>query len=385
MFNRKSIKKGIIAILSAVLASLCAFGGCSGADKETAETTVDFVVEVKKGRDPVVLQLTDTQIIDSSQRRTTDRISAGEIEYWAKDKKEDRCYKYIRDVVNRTSPDLIILTGDIIYGEFDDDGSCLTEFVAFMESFQIPWAPVFGNHDNESKMGVDWQCEQFENAEYCLFKQRELLGNGNYSVGIKQNGKIIRAFYMLDSNGCSNYSLESLASGHLKPSKGFGQDQIDWYNESIKELKAKYPDVKISFAFHIQSRVFLEALEEKYDFTGKPLDLDENGVAGDLGYVAYSFSTWEDGYVWENMKQLGVDSIFVGHEHSISASVVYEGIRLQFGQKSSTYDSISYRGRMNEIIISSVDAGMPIVGGTVMYISHVDASITPFIVLCEEE
>ena len=380
----------MVVLLSVVLASVCTLSGCSGLDnvfgKKNKETTVDFVVEVEKGRDPIVLQLTDTQIIDSSQQRNPNRLGAEKTEYWAKDKKEDRCYKYIREVVNRTQPDLIILTGDIIYGEFDDDGSCLTEFVAFMDSFEIPWAPVFGNHDNESIMGVDWQCEQFENAEYCLFKQRELFGNGNYSVGIKQNGKIVRAFYMLDSNGCANYSIQSLACGHFKPSQGFGQDQIDWYKTSIQELKAKYPDVKISFAFHIQTRVFFDALQVKYGFSGQPLDLDKNGVAGDFGRVPYNFSAWDyNGFIWEDMKQLGVDSVFVGHEHSINSSVVYEGIRLQFGQKSSAYDSISYRGETGEIIISSVDAGMPIVGGTVIQISQEDASINPYIVLCEEE
>ena len=387
-FKKGAISKGIVVLLSTVLACVCAFSGCSVFEDlfGEEETTVDFVVEVEDGRNPIVLQLTDTQIIDSSQQRTSGRLDAESEEYWAKDKKEDRCYKYVREVVNRTNPDLIILTGDIIYGEFDDDGSCFTDFVAFMESFEIPWAPVFGNHDNESTMGVDWQCEQFENAEHCLFKQRELYGNGNYSVGIKQNGKIVRAFYMLDSNGCGSHSAKSFECGHFKDTQGFGQDQIDWYNVSIQELKAKYPDVKISFAFHIQIGAFMDALQEKYDFYGKPLDLDKNGVEGDFGYVGYGFSSWDaNGRVWANIKELGVDSIFVGHEHSISSSVVYEGVRLQFGQKSSTYDAICYRGESNEIVVSSVDAGMPIVGGTVIEISHTDASIHPYIVLCEKE
>ena len=159
-----------------------------------AETTnpalelVDFVVSVPEDRQPVILQLTDTQIIDSSQVRTPDRLGGLLPQLWGEDKKDERCYDYLREIIENTNPDLIILTGDIIYGEFDDSGKSLLEFVEFMESFNIPWAPIFGNHDNESKMGVDWQCEQFENAENCLFIQRELTGNGNYTVGIEQNG-----------------------------------------------------------------------------------------------------------------------------------------------------------------------------------------------------
>ena len=384
------IKKKLIVLMSMILAGVFAFSGCAEIEnifgKNTQETTVDFVVEVKKGRDPIVLQLTDTQIIDSSQQRTVGRLSGDETEYWAKDKKEERCYKYVREGINRTRPDLIILTGDIVYGEFDDDGSCLTEFVAFMDSFEIPWAPIFGNHENESHKGVDWQCEQFVKAKYCLFKQGDLTGNGNYSIGIKQDGKIVRAFYMLDSNGCGNPSDETLASNHFKRSMGFADDQIAWYNASIQKLKAKYPNVKISFAFHIQMQIFMQALEEKYDFYSGSLDLDKEGVVGDFGYVGHKFSGWDAiGTVWENLKSLGVDSMFIGHEHSISSSVVYEGIRLQFGQKSSTYDALNYKGERGEIISSSVDAGMPLVGGTVIQISGKDASIVPYIVLCEEE
>ena len=278
------------------------------------------------------------------------------------------------------------MAGDLIYGEFDDNGSCFLSLVEFMDSFEIPWAPIFGNHENESRMGVDWQCKQFLKAKHCLFKQGDLTGNGNYSIGIKQGGKIVRAFYMLDSNGCGNPSDETLASNHFKRSMGFADDQIDWYNRSIQTLKAKHPEVKISFAFHIQMNIFAEALEEKYDFYSGSLDLDQEGVVGDFGYVGHRFDGWDRiGIVWENLKELGVDSMFVGHEHSISSSMVYEGIRLQFGQKSSTYDAINYIGDRGEIIISSLDAGMPLVGGTVIQISSEDASIVPYIVLCEEE
>ena len=150
-------------------------------DETTEETTeeemetinfsdyVDFVVSVPEDREAVILQLTDPQIIDSSQCRTEDRLSSIGKDIWSPDKKDIRCYDYLREIIENTNPDLIILTGDIVYGEFDDNGENLLEIIEFFESFGIPWAPVFGNHDNESKMGVDWQCEQFENAEHCLF------------------------------------------------------------------------------------------------------------------------------------------------------------------------------------------------------------------------
>ena len=352
------------------------------------EEVVDFVVEAKRGRDPLVLQLTDPQIIDSSQRRTPDRLSQAEIEYWAKDSKEDRCYKYIRQIIENSSPDLILITGDIVYGQFDDDGSCLTEFVAFMESFNIPWAPVFGNHEGETNMGVDWQCEQFENAKNCLFKQRTLTGNGNYSVGIKQGDNLLRVFYMLDSNGCSSPSSATKANEQFKISEGFGGDQMEWYKASITKLKEVSPDTKISFAFHIPMQAMFYAFEQTYGVTAdnfQALDLDKVGKNGDIGYLGGMFGGWDkDMSVWEDMKKLGVDSVLVGHEHNISASIMYEGIRIQFGQKSSAYDSINYRTGLGKIEFSSVEVGEAIVGGTLMQISRADGMLLPMIMLYQE-
>ena len=122
--------------------------------KTPAVDIPDYVIEIEEGRDAIVLQLTDTQIIDAAQARPN-RVH--DPVFWATDQVEERCYDYITEIIGATNPDLIILTGDIVYGEFDDSGTALISFIKFMEGFRIPWAPVFGNHDNESEKGVDWQ------------------------------------------------------------------------------------------------------------------------------------------------------------------------------------------------------------------------------------
>lgn len=340
----------------------------------------DFVVEVPEGRDPVILQLSDTQIIDAGQARPgRDGVLYN---FWATDQIEERCYDYLTEVITATNPDFIIITGDVIYGEFDDNGSVWTSFINFMESFQIPWSPVFGNHDNESAMGVDWQCEQLEKATYCKFDQKELTGNGNYSVAIAQGGEIKRVFYMLDSNGCGNVSEESLKNGHTTKDTGFAQDQIAWYTKQIERLKEYLPEVKISFAYHIQQAVFKDAYA-KYGFNQaekyQTINLDTmEGVAdGDFGYIGRQLKgPWDDNKaVYNGMKALGADSIFVGHEHCNSASVVYEGIRFQFGQKSSEYDRFNCIDANGNITGSDSKTGTSLIGGTVIVLSEEDATI----------
>ena len=332
---------------------------------------VDFIIEIPKGKMPVILQLSDPQMLDSSQA-VKGRLSEGEDTYWAKDKKEERCFKYIRETVKETSPDLILIAGDIVYGEFDHDGSALLSFVEFMDSFDIPWAPVLGNHETESRMGADWQCEQLHNAKNCLFKQRTLTGNGNYTVGIKQDGKLIRVFYMMDSNS-GHPSDASIANGHSVHSAGFGDDQIAWYTDSIKEIHRVSPNTRIGFMFHIALHAFENAYE-KYGYTRDrfsgifPLIIDEiDGTSTDFGVIMYPIDNWDkDNTVWNGLKELGVDVVLVGHDHEVSASVVYDGVRCQFGLKSSTYDSNIYVNENGKLVKSWVPAGTPMIGGTVM-------------------
>ena len=358
----------------------------NGMEKEEMLELVDFLVEVPEDREPVVLHLTDPQIIDASQMRTDDRLGGLLPDYWGADKKNERCYGYLREIITNTNPDLIIITGDIIYGEFDDNGSNLLEFINFMESFKIPWAPVFGNHDNESRMGADWQSQQLEAAEHCLFLQRRITGNGNYTVGIAQGNKLTRAFVMLDSNGASNASEETLANGHTQREIGFGQNQIKWYTKRVKAIKKESPDTKISFAFHIQLDVFGDAFAR---YTTDPsnhvfIDYDKNRQEGDFGYIEKYYGGFDkDRSIWNGLKELGVDSIFVGHEHANSASIVYEGVRLQFGMKCTAYDSLNYVSDYGVIEHTVYSTTTPWVGGSVFSMDADGNIVDPHIYYCE--
>ena len=370
----------------------------AGKKKTTADKVIlyspwnvpDFIVEVEEGREPVVLQLTDTQIMDSSQD-LGGVLGGSQPTMYAPSQMNARCFDYLTEVITATNPDLIILTGDNIYGKFDHNGSVWTAFVNFMDSFDIPWAPIFGNHDAESNMGVDWQCEQLMNAENCLFKQRELTGNCNYSVAIAQGDEIKRVFYMLDSNGVGSPSAATLANGHTSTTPGFASDQIAWYTEQITRMQETLPDLKVSFAYHIQDTLF-EVAYAKYGYvTWQPwaninVDLHEDKAEGDFGYIGYVKGEWAQDI--KKLKALGVDSIFVGHEHTSSASVVYEGIRFQFGQKSSRYDMYSWLDADGNVKHHEADepTESPLIGGSVIVLSEEDGAIADaYIYYCEDK
>ncbi len=342
----------------------------------------DFQVEVETGREVRVLQLSDIQILER-----TDGV----------DDTEESYKKYVRYVIEKTEPDFIIITGDLVYGKFDNDGNDLLDLINFMDSFKIPWSPVFGNHDNESEMGVDWQCAQLEASPYCLFKQRELTGNGNYMVAITQGGVPIRVFFMLDSNGCGGKSAATASNPHFKGSIGVEIDQLRWYVTTARSIKNSYPNIKISVAMHIQPYVFENAFSlygydselNDYGDLKSPIDLGLGGDGGDFGYLGRPRkNTWDESlYFWHFVKETGTDSIFVGHEHCNSISIVYDGVRLQYGQKSSTYDRANYveeDGSLTGYYAGQADGKKPLIGGTLMFLSK-DGSIKDGRIVLYEE
>lgn len=119
-----------------------------------------------------------------------------------------------------------------------------------------------------------------------------------------------------------------------------------------------------------------------------PINFDtlEGVEDGDFGYLGRGMKApWDADYrIITSMKQLGIDSIFCGHEHCNSVSVVYEGIRFQYGQKSSTYDRYNAVDADGNIIGSYGTAGTtPLIGGTAFSLSQTDGAImNPYIYLC---
>ncbi len=384
-------RKKWLALAMAGALSLSALAGCgetadpsssTGASSEEAKTpskwanTVDFVVETE-GDDFTVLQITDTQIIDGGQAEDTGNSLVNPTHYVNQtlDRIDALSFDAVDYAIQESDPDLIILTGDLIYGQFDHLGIVWPELVSFLDSYSIPWAPIFGNHEIESKKGVDWQCEQLVNSENCLFKQRELTGNGNYTVGVVNgDDELVRVFYMMDTNGNYNASTESRENGHCSNLNGFGEDQFEWFEGDVAKVKAAAPETELSLAIHIPLMAFNDALTP-YGYNGESqqqafqmnIDTHADKKADDFGYINTTYHSyyWDSDYkLWNLLKTNGFDSVYSGHVHENSASVVYEGIRLTFGLKSSLYDSTLWKKADGTLAKSNTDLGDPIIGGT---------------------
>lgn len=302
----------------------------------------DFVVQLGEGRKNTqikLLQLTDTQIIDSAQRRTPDRLRPDEIGAWQPQYFDVQCGNHIRSLVTQTSPDLIFITGDLVYGSFDDEGTTLEYFCRLMDSFKIPWAPVWGNHDNESARGIVWQCEQLQKSKYCLFKRGNVSGNSNYSIGIAVGDRLVRVLHMLDSNGCRRGN-----EGEVIKQRGIYPDQLALVKENTEKVtQAQGRCVPAFMAFHYPVDCFETAeIAKGYKTESRPLyvlGVDVEAKDGDFGFCleAYDQITTNGGFI-DFIKTQNVDGVFVGHVHKNTASIKYENVRWTFGMKTGQYD-----------------------------------------------
>lgn len=298
----------------------------------------DYIINFNLDREIRVLQLADIQLIDVENARPTryDQLyntyfQSGVLSHY------ERAWKYVDEAVLLGIPDLIVLTGDNVQGETDDDGSDWLELIEKLDSYNVPWLCVFGNHDNESAMGVTWQCLQLSASKNCVFKSGNVSGNSNYSVLIAKNGEPQYMFYMLDSNGATQYPNnygEGILPTNVDISKiqqhlGVQQDQILWFYSSYLKASAKFGKIPSLMFFHIppiQSNLEVDFNEGAYTVTDSAFGIYKEVIGGFDGSGLISFA-----------KNTNCKGMFYGHQHNVAVSSVYEGIRMTHGLKTSTH------------------------------------------------
>ena len=123
-------------------------------DKET------FALRIPTDRDYKILQLTDLHLGFG--------IFSG--------KKDRLALSAVTELIHRTNPDLIVLTGDSVFPFFPKSGTMnnrkqAQKLLKFLDDFRIPYTFVFGNHDCE--MGSACNKEQladiFSLGRYAIF------------------------------------------------------------------------------------------------------------------------------------------------------------------------------------------------------------------------
>jgi DNA repair exonuclease SbcCD nuclease subunit len=86
-------------------------------------------------------------------------------------------------------PDLVVFTGDQLNGQKTswDARSVLAKFSRAAADRGIPWAVVFGNHDDEDGAGRAEQLRMMQQLPYALLERgpTDVHGVGNYVLKVK--------------------------------------------------------------------------------------------------------------------------------------------------------------------------------------------------------
>lgn len=305
-------------------------------DTYRLENTV--VIQKEAGKDFKILNLTDIQyddLYDVGQRAYTKET--------------------IRTLIEQEQPDLITMTGDQVWAPFQKQSQ--KELIRFMDSFGIPWAPVFGNHDGEGNADKNWLADQYIASEYCLFKKgpNNIGGLGNYIINIMEGDKIVQSLIMMDSGSWRGYdgmpeerkmiadAIDSETQEYILNADGtrkqeaFGtgyefisESQIAWYKWAIqgaKEVNGGETPESIAF-FHI-------ALPEFYTAY---LQWKDSGYDSEMGFGEKRENVCcpsVNSGMFAAIQELGsTKNVVVGHDHINNYSVLYNGVRLTYGMKT---------------------------------------------------
>lgn len=241
----------------------------------------------------------------------------------------DEAFDEIDKMVDNEKPDLIVLTGDNI-DMYSKQGT-FEALVEHMEKYAIWWEPVFGNHDDEqdASLGVtkEYMSQAFEDADHCLFNRgpQDVHGVGNYVINLvnDKSTKILFSLIFLDSNTYRNYD-STYGWDYIYP------NQVDWYEQSINNITVQNRStVAPSLAFF-----YIPLMEFE---SAKALQL-ENGNLGWGELREEMGAPLENTGLFDKMKELNSClGVICGHAHINNCDLIYDGIHLICGLKSSRY------------------------------------------------
>lgn len=95
----------------------------------------------------------------------------------------------ISRTLDAEKPDLVVFSGDQLNGQGTswDPKSVLAKFARAVTDKGIPWAAVFGNHDEEDGLAKDQQMTLMKALPYNLVERgpKDVHGVGNYVLKVK--------------------------------------------------------------------------------------------------------------------------------------------------------------------------------------------------------
>ncbi len=166
---------------------------------------------------------------------------------------DPRTLDFLESILDDEKPDLVILSGDQVEGPAaPDTQSAIFKFAAPLIERNIPYACIFGNHDEEGSRSLSrtQQMALLQTLPLSLSHPgpENVDGVGNYYIEVQAEKSQHSALtiYLLDSHSLTPDEKKYKGYDWIKPS------QISWFKstaESLKKEHAKYSHIHMDMAF----------------------------------------------------------------------------------------------------------------------------------------
>lgn len=254
---------------------------------------------------------------------------------------EMRTVRAMQALVDHTAPHLVLLGGDIAgpgsihVSDEAELRQVLDGLVSPMEKAGIPWAHVYGNHDDNFGFCNADQQPVYESYPNCVSKAspRGVSGVSNYVLPVwdEQGEKILFNVFGLDTHhGMPEFRAQFGLGEDVEPIEPTGLenedesplrfDQVSWYYQISEALEA-YAGHKIPalmyMHFPLPEHRMVAMHREECQFEGTQMS-------------PICCSKLNSGLFSACLQRGDVKAIFCGHDHKNDFSGVYCGIRLGF-------------------------------------------------------
>ena len=220
---------------------------------------------------------------------------------------DPRTTDFVGEVLDSESPDLVVLSGDQVNGETaPDTQSAMYKMADLFVSRNIPYALIFGNHDDEGSLSRIDLMTLASDLPLSLAESglATVDGTGNYVVEVLAGGTSHHSaltLYLLDTHSYSPDEVHYKGYDWLKPS------QISWFRETARSLRSKA--AHRDYAHHHLNMAFIHIPLPEYRDRGKT-------VAGSGDWLEPPTAPGFNSGFKDALVENDVFAVSCGHDHA---------------------------------------------------------------------
>jgi hypothetical protein len=239
--------------------------------------------------------------------------------HWCGGNDKDRMTAELMErVLREESPDLAVITGDLIEsGECADQRESIRQAFAVVDSAGIPWAAVFGNHDSEAGITREELMESLQGFSHGLSERgpETITGVGNYLLRVfGRDGRTSHALFFIDSG--------SYAEPAIGGYEAIAGDQIEWFRRQSAALAQENAGAVVP------SLAFFHIPLPEYN------DVWDLRVCRGNKYEEICCPRVNSGMFAAMVEAGNITGTFVGHDHANDFCGELSGITLCYGRKT---------------------------------------------------